>query len=64
VAIVTVGRGFAFGITEWSERWHVHAAPLHDWLMLAADTDCSALLLWKLAEHVKRAKDRYHTEVA
>jgi hypothetical protein len=63
VAIVTVGRGFFFGIAEWSERWHVHTAPLHDWLVLAADPDCSALRLWKLEEHVARARDRYHTEL-
>jgi hypothetical protein len=63
VAIVTVGRGFVFGIAEWSERWRVHAAPLHDWLILAADPDCSALRLWKLAEHVARARDNYNTEL-
>jgi len=62
-AIVTVGRGFVFATTQWSKRWHVHMAPLHDWLVLAADPDCSALRLWKLAEHVERARDRYHTEL-
>ena len=63
IAIMTVGKGFVFGITEWSERWHVHTAPLHDWVVLAADPDCSALQLWKLAKHVARARDRYHTEL-
>lgn len=63
VAIMTVGRGVAFGVVEPGERWHVHAAPLHDWLVLAADTDCSALRLWKLADHLARARDRYHTEL-
>ena len=63
IAIMTVGRGVVFGIGEPNERWHVHTAPLHDWLVLAADAECSALRLWKLAEHLARARDRYHTEL-
>jgi hypothetical protein len=63
VAIVTVGRGTVFAVTKWSELWHVHTAPLHDWLILASDPDCSALRLWKLAEHVDRLRVHYHTEL-
>jgi hypothetical protein len=63
LAIVTAGRGTVFAITKWSDRWHVHTAPLHDWLILAADPDCSALRLWKLAERVDQLRVRYHTEL-
>ena len=50
VCIAGVGRGVSFSITPWNDRWHVHLAPLHDWLILAADSEFSALRLWKLAE--------------
>jgi len=61
IAIASVGRGHIFGVKELGPKWHVHIAPLSDWIMLAADADCSALKLWKLGEHVEQLKT-YNTE--
>jgi len=61
VALAGVGRGHVFQVRNLGKKWHVHLAPLHDWLMLAADGECSALRLWKLAEHVALLKS-YNTE--
>jgi restriction endonuclease len=61
IAIASVGRGHIFGVKQLEPKWHVHIAPLSDWIMLAADADCSALKLWKLGEHVAQLEN-YHTE--
>lgn len=44
-------RSNLFGISEWNPRWHVHACTLPDWLRLTAGSQCTAMRLWKLAEH-------------
>jgi len=62
IAIAGVGRGHIFGVKELGPKWHVHIAPLSDWIMLAADADCSALKLWKLSEHVAELES-YNTEI-
>lgn len=61
IAIASVGRGHIFGVEELGPKWHVHIAPLSDWIMLAADANCSALKLWKLGEHVAQLRN-YNTE--
>jgi hypothetical protein len=61
IAIASVGRGHIFGVKELGPKWHVHIAPLNDWIMLAANADCSALKLWKLGEHVAQLEN-YNTE--
>jgi hypothetical protein len=61
VAIAGVGRGYIFGVNELGPKWHVHIASVNDWIMLAADGECSALRLWKLGEHVAQL-EKYNTE--
>ena len=62
IAIASVGRGHIFGVKQLEPKWHVHIAPLSDWIMLAADADCSALKLWKLGEHLAQLES-YNIEI-
>jgi hypothetical protein len=39
------------GIPRLRPKWHMHAGSLADWLILTANGGCTAMQLWKLAEH-------------
>lgn len=47
------GRGCNINIESWIPRWRVYGATLCDWLLLSADSEITAMRLWKLGDHEK-----------